>query len=89
MMNFPSRLQTSFLAVIAIFVLVNMPVGRLLFSDVLIANLNAFLMLLFVSMWLLFGSVYIKGHQAYDNMEDLYSQTEGERILILSKDGPW
>ena len=89
MMNIPSRLQISFFGIIVIFVVINTSLGCLLFSDVHIANLNAFLMLLFVSMWLLFGSVYVKGHQAYDNMEDLYSQTEGERILILSKDGPW
>ncbi|MCE7736964.1 MAG: hypothetical protein GPJ54_18915 [Candidatus Heimdallarchaeota archaeon] len=68
-------------------IVVNTSYGHLLFSDLAIARFTAFIMLVFVSMWLLFGSIWVNGHKAYDDMEDLYVQTEGERILIMSRDG--
>ncbi len=87
MKNHPSRLQTSFLSLFIAVIVINTSYGHLLFSDLAIARFTAIVMLIFVSMWLLFGSVWVNGHKAYDNMEDLYVQTEGERILILSRDG--
>ncbi|MFV2015019.1 MAG: hypothetical protein ACC656_06305, partial [Candidatus Heimdallarchaeota archaeon] len=59
-----------------------------IFSETFIAGMSATLMILFVVMLLLFGPIYLNGHKAYDHMDDLYSQTEGERIRILSGDGP-
>lgn len=87
MIRFPSRLQTSFLGLFVSVIVINTTYSHLLFSDLVIARFTAIVMLVFVSMWLLFGSVWVNGHKAYDHMEDLYVQTEGERILILSRDG--
>lgn len=87
-MRLRSRTLRTFLSVIIFSILINTPLSYDLLSDGYIAIMNIFLMMIFVLMLLLIGPIYIKGHQGYDHIEDLYSQVEAERVYTVSRTNP-